>query len=1176
MAIVWQRFRDRLSPSSKLFRVRNVGTCFNIELDWDLPAMALAEPLPVQSGTGGGGRGIAVAIPLSAPPSAAASPVAGTDGGVCIGTADEIAAKLADDEHPNASESGGAIASAGESSGAAALGSSVAARATIATPRKIRRAINFRRLQKTGRERLLIADPVRMTGKDWKMFVDRGHGFHATSMVTRIIAALGTYIGQIEDEYQIYSEADLESLKAKDLIAYEKYQMIRKAQDTLRGFYELERQIDPADIRQQEAFRSSLLQVLSRLRSLTTEIATRHWSGVGRADKAIFLAETLAEKFEWPLDPEVADGTRRKPISKLDQLLPEDNETVIYDPSLDISDAPGSSVLPTISGFSKLSRNRFAHCIMRMEGFPAEERVEFRDGVRALLTSEGILPHAPASLRRRERITIAKQATAATTKAAPSKPQVHRRLLASLGSFFTSRKTYTSKFEAPTIEIDTSFDPFLEAKAQELALLVDNLDLLTAEIRRDDQERLSDQPDTVKLNSMLSSLGITSNLYKKIQALALYYKLISLPEDKIQQIIRESWHLEKCSRVLAPYHDFESVIFERQKASTLNITFAERLKSALSSFISPGDTVDHLTDAQIKQAVIIALNGRLLIPESESGPTFLRASLAGSLYTISSSIAHVLESMGRRDPMAGTVALAAAGATGVFSAAVAAHGGVVATAKASSKLVAELSKTRVLPAIYQGVMPVGAHAGMMTTGFASLVDGVVLGKAVYAALSFTDYLNDNGGFTQELINALIANPLECAMIAGAFWGMGFGFITVTHAQAMLGNWQWFDELTGSIKPAAISIDMAISLYKTFKSQLASHHNPGISIKLDLFNQNIILFVTNTLLEAMNPDIKTHYADKIADIREVIKNIIDAIPDNEQLEGIGSFATRLRIGGFLLKLNDNTFTQELYDEIIRAITSAFTANSSLTEAVHQATQMTGQTLYRQQRQRIQDFTRRRFTAAGEREVVEVQPPSDFRALECFYLAQKLHLSEMDATPSTQGRILAAVLAESTQATLTPVDIGNLKALAGDSDFTAYRETKWVGNKQPLGYRFAKISSTTEFNTGLEFLAALYKEEADKYDHGHSSETTDAERKGRIHQQAELSYLQLLFYRDLLAERAGNTYVWKKFKESPVLQQAFTTLIGKDFNALLAEPMVSKPSRASQFFLYLPSLNLRTLP
>src|SRR3990167_4029128 len=717
MAIVWQRFRDRLSPSSKLFRVRNVGTCFNIELDWDLPAMALAEPLPVQSGTGGGGRGIAVAIPLSAPPSAAASPVAGTDGGVCIGTADEIAAKLADDEHPNASESGGAIASAGESSGAAALGSSVAARATIATPRKIRRAINFRRLQKTGRERLLIADPVRMTGKDWKMFVDRGHGFHATSMVTRIIAALGTYIGQIEDEYQIYSEADLESLKAKDLIAYEKYQMIRKAQDTLRGFYELERQIDPADIRQQEAFRSSLLQVLSRLRSLTTEIATRHWSGVGRADKAIFLAETLAEKFEWPLDPEVADGTRRKPISKLDQLLPEDNETVIYDPSLDISDAPGSSVLPTISGFSKLSRNRFAHCIMRMEGFPAEERVEFRDGVRALLTSEGILPHAPASLRRRERITIAKQATAATTKAAPSKPQVHRRLLASLGSFFTSRKTYTSKFEAPTIEIDTSFDPFLEAKAQELAMSYTNI--------RD------------IVSNDLEYLGITNQVQKnKVRALAIYYKLITLSETEFTQEIANQ---RAFMFLLNPYHDLESVIYERQKT---HAAFAERLQSALKNFVLSGGTVDHLTDAQIKQAVIIALNGRLLIPESESGPTFLRASLAGSLYTISSSIAHVLESMGRRDPMAGTVALAAAGATGVFSAAVAAHGGVVATAKASSKLVAELSKTRVLPAIYQGVMPVGAHAGMMTTGFASLVDGVVLGKAVYAALSFTDYLND--------------------------------------------------------------------------------------------------------------------------------------------------------------------------------------------------------------------------------------------------------------------------------------------------------------------------------------------------------------------------------------------------------------------------------------------------
>ncbi|EKE02864.1 MAG: hypothetical protein ACD_20C00319G0001, partial [uncultured bacterium] len=109
-----------------------------------------------------------------------------------------------------------------------------------------------------------------------------------------------------------------------------------------------------------------------------------------------------------------------------------------------------------------------------------------------------------------------------------------------------------------------------------------------------------------------------------------------------------------------------------------------------------------------------------------------------------------------------------------------------------------------------------------------------------------------------------------------------------------------------------------------------------------------------------------------------------------------------------------------------------------------------------------------------------PPSDTRVLECYLVAQNLNLGSLSASENAQGRILAAVLAESTQATLTPVDIGNLKALAGDSDFTAYRETKWVGNKQPLGYRFAKISSTTEFNTGLEFLAALYKEEADKYD------------------------------------------------------------------------------------------------
>jgi hypothetical protein len=54
--------------------------------------------------------------------------------------------------------------------------------------------LNFRKENVLGQGRILTADPVMLDAAQWTMFMERGHGLHATSMVTIAIAHLGKYI----------------------------------------------------------------------------------------------------------------------------------------------------------------------------------------------------------------------------------------------------------------------------------------------------------------------------------------------------------------------------------------------------------------------------------------------------------------------------------------------------------------------------------------------------------------------------------------------------------------------------------------------------------------------------------------------------------------------------------------------------------------------------------------------------------------------------------------------------------------------------------------------------------------------------------------------------------------------------------------------------------------------
>lgn len=264
------------------------------------------------------------------------------------------------------------------------------------------RNINFERNYFLGSERVLTASPLRLSAAEWKMFVDRGHGLHATSMVTRLIATLGLYIAQVERTYNlmpinkngdyVLSASDEKKLAERDANAYQKYRIIQKTQAELRKLYLLERAVDPNQVTAQRDFKHKLIELLRTTRNGLYQ--QKQWS-VDRmaltSDHMMAYAQEVVEKFEWPNNDMIFDAryAERYRITENDQLLAEEGGTVLYDSSKEPSSAAGGSVFSSTPGFGKAGRDNFAHCATLTDGFNRDQRDAFLARVARLKPSEG-------------------------------------------------------------------------------------------------------------------------------------------------------------------------------------------------------------------------------------------------------------------------------------------------------------------------------------------------------------------------------------------------------------------------------------------------------------------------------------------------------------------------------------------------------------------------------------------------------------------------------------------------------------------------------------------------------------------------------------------------------------------------------------------------------------------
>jgi len=258
---------------------------------------------------------------------------------------------------------------------------------------------DFHKQMSFGTARILTAAPITLSAAEWTMFKERGHGLHATSMVSRTISTLGIYIAEIEKKYNLYptlneetqkynlSQADLDRLKKADPNAFDKYCLVRILQSKLAAFYEEERNADPNHITNQEILKAGLLKILGTARHLFIQTLGSDHSKIS-SDHVLYYAECAVKDFKWARDPK--EPTRFLAPTKQDQLEPEEGENVSYDSSDDESTAAGHTVFQ-LKGMSEKGLASYIHCLMLMRGFNPDNRAVFKAIAQELGASRGIL-----------------------------------------------------------------------------------------------------------------------------------------------------------------------------------------------------------------------------------------------------------------------------------------------------------------------------------------------------------------------------------------------------------------------------------------------------------------------------------------------------------------------------------------------------------------------------------------------------------------------------------------------------------------------------------------------------------------------------------------------------------------------------------------------------------------
>lgn len=169
--------------------------------------------------------------------------------------------------------------------------------------------------------KLQFTTPVRFTHDQWQVAIDRGLGTHATSILTRTRAQLGSYISMVEQAHLRVSLAP----KAQA----NKCALIMKAQKTLKKLESEEQNIDPANIQngplQEQLFKAKVQEILFNLRKDLVAVDSKFGSAMlGEADQIVAQSINAVDQFHWPYEANSTDdvekNTRRRKITANDQL----------------------------------------------------------------------------------------------------------------------------------------------------------------------------------------------------------------------------------------------------------------------------------------------------------------------------------------------------------------------------------------------------------------------------------------------------------------------------------------------------------------------------------------------------------------------------------------------------------------------------------------------------------------------------------------------------------------------------------------------------------------------------------------------------------------------------------------------------------------------------------------
>lgn len=218
--------------------------------------------------------------------------------------------------------------------------------------------------------------------EDWQAAIDRGLGTHATSLVTRARAHLGSYIALIEDQYG--------SIEGAPSAQKAKCRAIGEAQKELKALYDTEQKVDPADMKdgplQEQRFKHQVQSILIKLRATLFTCDLESGSAMlGRADHLVVYAMDQVAKFNWPFAEDLPDtiekNTRRRKITSRDELQ-LGAEGGLYVPKHEFPD-----------GLSDISRDILVNALIQQDPDLKANKDDFIKGVRELGRTRGPLTY---------------------------------------------------------------------------------------------------------------------------------------------------------------------------------------------------------------------------------------------------------------------------------------------------------------------------------------------------------------------------------------------------------------------------------------------------------------------------------------------------------------------------------------------------------------------------------------------------------------------------------------------------------------------------------------------------------------------------------------------------------------------------------------------------------------